>query len=195
MPQVFAGQRVTAALLSLNYALADIGAVTVTAASLTDLTASFTVPAGDAAAGNIYEVEAWGNGTWGSTAQTLTFQTVFGNNNTFAGAVTLGTNYMAVSTAFRWHVTCRVICLTTGAGGTWTSELHGQCSVNNANLLTSGSSSANATSGFTACESSGSVTLDTTIAQGLKIQAAWGATTGAPTITKRAAIQRKLGIG
>src|SRR5262249_46041733 len=114
MPLINAGQRVTAAALSLNYSAADIGVVTVTQATLNDLTGTFTVPAGDSAVGNMYEIEAHGNGTSGSTVQALTFQTVFAGINTFAGAVTIAGNQLPASQAFRWRVVCRVICLTTG---------------------------------------------------------------------------------
>lgn len=193
MPQIYAGQRVTAALLSTTYSIADNGAVTVTQASATDLTGTYTVPANDAVTDNEYEVEAWGNGTWGSTAQSLTFQIVFGGNT--MASFPLGANYMATSTAFRWWVSGRVHCQTAGASGVFTSLLRGIVSISGSSLLTSGGSSANATNAEVNCESTGTTSIDTTAAQGLKIQALWASTTGAPTITKRRAIQRKLGIG
>lgn len=192
MPLIYAGQRVTANELSLNYTASDIGVVTVTASSLTDLTASFTVPANDSAVGNLYDIEAWGNGVQGSTLQTLTFQVVYGGNN--MSTFTIGsTAWSSTSQAFRWHMTARVICLSTGPTGSFQSLIFGELSAFGSNLIPSNSS--NITGAFISCESSSSTTIDTTSAQGLKLQCNWGSTTGAPTITKRVAIQRKLGLG
>lgn len=191
MPLTNAGQRITAGLLSTNYAASDIGAVTVTAASLTDLTGTFTVPANDSQVANIYEIECWGNGTWGSSTQALTIQPVFAGQQ--VTSFILGANYMTSSTNFRFRFSAKVICLSTGSSGTFSSLLVGECSVFGTSLLPG--TGANATGGMVSCESSGTYTVDTTASQGLKIQAQWASTTGAPTITKRAAIQRKLGIG
>jgi hypothetical protein len=192
MPLIYAGQRVTASTLALNYAASDIGAVTVTQATLTDLTGTFTVPANDSAAGNIYEIEAWGNGTWGGagTTQNLTFQAVFGGSN--MTSLTLDNSFLVAGELFRFRVSTRVVCLTTGVTGTFQSLLHGEMSKSAANLL---GSAAYKSGSFVSCESSGTTTIDTTAGQGLKLQANWAATTGAPTITKRVAIQRKLGLG
>jgi hypothetical protein len=190
MPLVYSGQRVTSGVLSLNYSASDIGAVTVTAATLTDLTATFSVPANDAVAGNMYEIEAWGNGTQGSTAQGLTFQPVFATQ-VLSPAPQIGTVILPISQIFRWRCVIRVICLTTGVTGTFSSLVFGEISAN-ANPL---NYTTDATTGFTECESTGTYTVDTTAAQGLKLQAVWASVTGAPTVTKRIAIQRKLGIG
>lgn len=195
MPLVSAGQRITAGLLAANYAASDIGAVTVTQAALTDLTATFTVPAGDAVVGNIYEIEAWGNGVWGSTQQQLNFQNTFAGTADGGGLTTIAANQLPISTAFRFRVLCRVICLTTGVSGTFSTMQHGELTSTSGTTIATVTNSNQATIAWAACDSSGTITADTTSAQGLKIQAFWGSTTGAPTITKRIAIQRKLGIG
>src|SRR5215472_15116452 len=105
----------------LNLGLNGLGAtfpgLTVTAASLSNL-ATATVPGGDPKTGAVYELEAWGSGTQGSTLQTLEFSASLGG--TAMLNVTMGTtNWDAISKAFTWRVTARVICLTTGATGTW----------------------------------------------------------------------------
>jgi hypothetical protein len=193
VPNTPAGARITGTLLSLNYKNADIGAVTVTQNVLTSLTGSFTVPGGDALVGNEYEIEAWGDATWGSTVQALTFQgglgaVLLGNPLTFAQGV------FPTNQAVRWRCKLSVICLTLGATGTWSSKCEATLSANNTALTITNGGTTTTISGV-ACEASGTETVDTTAAQGLVLQASWAATTGAPTITKRVAMQRKLGVG
>jgi len=105
--------------------------------------------------------------------------------------ITMGTtNWDAISKAFTWRVTARVICLTTGATGTWQNYL----TVN----LTENSSSAgiapgndNTGTAFN-CNAAATYTVDTTSSQSFAIQAAWGATTGSPTLTSRVALFRRI---
>ena len=164
---------------------------TVTAASLTNL-AQGTYTGGDAVTGAIYETEVWGSGTQGSTQQTLQFAVVWGG--TTMSSVTLGALYMSIGLTFRWRAAARVICRSTGAGATWTSLLTGELSANTNTLLTSGSSSANATNGFIHCESlaDGTTTMDSTVNQTLGVSAAWGSTTGAPTLTSQVALFKRI---
>ena len=162
---------------------------TVTAASLNNL-AAYTIPAGAATANAVYEVEVWGNGTWGSTGQTLQLAVLLGGNT--MSSVTLGTQFMATSAAFRFRVAVRAVCQTTGAGGTWSSMISGEVSVFGANLLAAGGASANASNGFCSCESTGTTTVDTTVNEDLGLSAAWGSTTGSPTLTSRVAIAKRI---
>lgn len=162
---------------------------TVTQAALTTL-ASATYPANDATVGAVYELEVNGNGVWGSTQQSLQLAVVFAGNT--MSTITLGANYMAAGLNFRWKARCRIICTNTGAGGTWKSEIEGHCSVTGTSLLTSGASSNNPTNSFFSCESSGSTAVDTTANQTLALQAAWNSTTGAPTLTSRVAMFKRI---
>jgi hypothetical protein len=189
MPNTPAGARITGTMLSLNYKNADIGSVTVTAATPTDLTGTFSIPGGDALVGNEYEVEAWGNGIQGATPQILTFQGVFAGQNLVT--VQIGTNVLPASLIFRWHIHIRMICLSIGATGTFQSLNFGEISTFNQQLNYSG----NPSTGFAECEATGNYVVDTTASQGLKLQASWAATTSAPTITKTIAMQRKIGVG
>jgi hypothetical protein len=191
LPNVPAGSRITGTMLSLYQNFADIGTVTVTAATLTDLTGTFTIPGGDALVGNMYEIEAWGNGVWGSTQQALTLQGALGNQ--LVQSVQLGANLWNASLAFRWRLSFKVICLSLGTTGTFQSILSGEASVFGTTLLSG--NTANNSIGFVECDSSGSYTVDTTADQAMKIQASWASTTGAPTISKRIAFQRKMGVG
>jgi hypothetical protein len=157
--------------------------------------ASWTIPANDAAVGAVYEIEIWGNGTWSNTntaVGAMGLQVVFGGNN-MPATVTLGGAYMLLSSAFRFRLVGRVICVTTGAGGTWTSLLYGECSIFiGGSLLSSGASSANATNGFVACESTTTTPVDTTVNQVLGVSAAWGSATANGTITSRVAIAKRI---
>lgn len=162
---------------------------TVTGTSPANLAAG-SYQGGDAGAGSVYDLELWGNGTWGSTAQTLTMSVSFGG--TTMSTVTLGTGFMNVSLIFRFRVLARVVCHTTGVSGTWSSLIHGNVSLFNGNLLTSGASSNNPTNSFVSCESTSTTTKDTTASQTLALQASWGSTTGAPTITSQAAFFRRI---
>jgi hypothetical protein len=160
---------------------------TVTAASLQNL-AQGTIPGGDAAVGSIYETEVWGNGVWGSTAQTLQFAVILGG--TTMTNLQLGNSFFTVSTIFRFHVTARAICQTTGATGTWSSLLFGEISAFGVNLLPT--ASGQATGAFTTCESTGTTTQDTTASNTIGLSCAWGATTGGPTITSQVAIFKRI---
>ena len=169
--------------------LATFPNTTVTAASLTTLATSSTIYlANDAQAGSVYELEVTGNGVWGSTQQTLEFAVVFGGNT--MSNITIGLTQFSASQAFRWKARARVICHTTGATGTWTSEIDGVVSVFNANIL--GGIGANGTAPFTSSESTTTTTIDTTANQVLSLSAKWGSVTGAPTLTSRVVLARKV---
>jgi hypothetical protein len=107
----------------------------------------------------------------------------------------VGSTFMANATPFRWRMRARVVCLSVGSTGTFSSLINGEISVAGADLTLSGGSSANATGAFVQCDAAGTYTVDTTQSQGLKIQAGWSGTTGAPVLTKRVAMQRKIGVG
>ncbi len=167
--------------------LATFPNTVVTAASLTNI-ASATYPAGDAEVGSIYDLEVWGNGSQGSTNQTLEFSVALGGaamQNFTIGAGMFGTTGLA----FRWHMTARVICVTTGASGTWKSLIFGELS-GTGNLIPSNSS--NPTGAFIQCEQTSTTTKDTTVNQTLSLQCAWGATTGGPSITSRISMFKRI---
>jgi hypothetical protein len=154
---------------------------TVTQATLNTL-ASATYPGNDADAGAVYELEVNGNGTQGSTAQSLQVATVFGGNT--MATFTWGSGFVPASQAFRWKVTIRVFCHTTGSGGTWSSEITGVADQFGTNITNSVAA--------VSCESSGTTAVSTTSNQTLALQAAWGSTTGAPTLTSRVALFKRI---
>lgn len=151
--------------------------------------AAWAIPANDAIAGAVYETEVWGNGTTGPTNQTLNFTVVLGGTN-MAG-VTIGTSFFATANlAFRWHMTVRVICHTTGTTGTWTSLISGEISAYNVNLIGQGGSQN--TAGMVSCESTGTTTKDTTVANNVGLSASWGAGSSGETVTSQVAIAKRL---
>lgn len=161
--------------------------IAVTGTSLAAL-ASMTIPAGDAVGGAVYDIEVWGSGTAG-TNMLLTFAVVLGGST--MSSVQLGANFMAAATSFRWRAVARVVCHTTGAGGTWSSLVFGDISINGTTLLTSGGASVNATNSFVSCEIATTTPADTTVAQTLSLSASWSGTTGPPGLTSRVAIPRR----
>jgi hypothetical protein len=164
---------------------------TATAASLTSL-ASWTVPAGDAAIGAVYEIEIWGSGQQGSTKQALGLQVVLGGNN--LASVTFGAGaFQTASNLFRFRIVGRGICHTTGAGGTWTSYINAQVSDLDGGAGSNPISAGNQNfATATSCESTTTQAIDTTAAITLGVSAAWGSVTGAPTLTSRVAIAKRI---
>jgi hypothetical protein len=156
---------------------------TVTAASLTNL-AGGTYKGTDADVGAIYETQVWGNGQGASIGnrQTLQFATILGG--TTMANFTFGTTALPDTSAiFRFLAIARVICLTTGPTGTWQSSIFVQLNQFNANLAVGNQ---NTLTGFS-CESTTTTVKDTTADMNVGVSCAWGATTGAPTITSQVA--------
>lgn len=179
MPLVYAGQRVTADIESSDYTIGDVTTFAVTAASMTQLSQQFTVPAGDANVATMYRVTCWGNGTWGSTAQNLTMQMTFAGTG-FGITPTIASGAFSGSAAFRWNTVMILICQTTGTLGTWHGSFWG-CLTQTANNINPGTASQN-TVPFVGGPSA-SVSQDTTVANALVLECAWASTTGGPTIT------------
>ncbi len=166
-----------------GYQLALITAVTVTAATLTTLR-SGTILNGDAEAGAIYALVASGDGTFGSTAASnaLTFQLSLGPTPVSLGSLVVGSTFTNISTGFRWKIYMEAVCVAPGAGATWFGSVFGNISITGANLLPA--IGANASMGFDAGVAA-SQTVPSNANAVMALQAAWAATTGAPTITSR----------
>lgn len=170
---------------------ADTGTQTVTAASATALSATYTIPANDANVGTVYRLTAWGNGTWGSTAQNLAFGIGFPSTTVFGSNSAIGAGFSNISLAFRWNCTLWVMCLQTGGSGSW----NGSCRLDisqNPNAVVPGTAANNTTGA--ACGPSSNVTQDTTVDNALSMLGWWGSTTGAPTITCHGTFVERLGF-
>lgn len=170
---------------------ASFPSTAVTAATLTTI-ASFTIPANDAVANAIYELEATGTFTWGSTQQTLQFAVAFGGNaySTF----TLTANAFQASQSGRWQVQGRLYCKQPGGAGVgaWQTGISGIFSCNGTAGL---NGSFNTTGASVAAHSNDGSTVDavdSTVAETFALQCAWGSTTGSPSITSRISIPKRL---
>ena len=185
-----AGSRLTTALINHMYANADSVTTTVTAASLTDLSNIYTIPASDAAAGTAYRLSAFGNGTWGSTAQTLQFAACLAGSAVGSNPPTIGSSAFSTSTAFRWDAQILLICATSGSTGTWYARINGSLSAYNTTLLPNTGSQCTLAFSYS---NTTAVTQDTTVANTLSVRAAWGSTTGSPTLTCHGTTFERLG--
>lgn len=164
---------------------------TVTGATFGNL-ASWNIPAGDAIVNAVYEIDVWGSGTTGAaTATGPTFAVFLGGNE--MSNVPFGTSWFGAQAggqSFRWRVVGRVINHTIGASGTWSSYIHADLSENGNNLL--GNNGTQMTGCAFSCEIASTTTVDTTVTQALGISAEWSTTTGAPTMTSRVAIAKRI---
>lgn len=166
--------------------LADFTTHTVTAATSTQLSTAFSVPASDAEVGAVYELEAYGNGTQGSTAQSLSFTHNFGGTDRVTTLIQSA--FAGVNGPFAWRVVLRAACVTTGTSGTWQVLMYGFVSLNGG-LGVGGSN----TPAFVQTTGSGAtITLSTTVSEALQVNALWGSTTGAPTLTCRSTQFRRV---
>jgi len=156
----------------------DVSPVTVTAAVATRVTKSWTIPA-TAAAGSVWRITAWGAGTQGSSAQTLSMW-LFAQGNQEAGAGYANT-FAGTSTAFGWRATGWYQVTSPGASGTaqYTWDVQ---------VRAAGASSSTSLLGWT-----NGVTVNTTASGSIYLMAGWGATTGAPTITCDGSMLESLG--
>lgn len=161
--------------------LASFPNITVTAASLTQFSGNFAIPANDMVAGATYELKVHGAGTQGSTAQGLAMAAMV------AGAAVgqtpqSGAGFAAASQFFTWDAIATLVCHTTGSSGTCQTSLvftlTQPAAASNSETISAGTSADSA--------------INTTIANNFAIGAKWGSTTGAPTMTSDFASFRRV---
>lgn len=148
---------------------------TVTQATATAITANWSFPGGDANAGTMYRITAFGYGTWGSTAQNLSVET--GLNGSAARTETVASSLFPINTAFEWNAVYTLFVTSTGVGGScWlicTFTISAVGGSHGAQQLT-----------FVVGSHSGlPETLNTTVANTMQLMMSWASTTGAPTVT------------
>jgi hypothetical protein len=158
----------------------DVTTITSTFAAFTRITNSWPVPADDARTGTTYRLSAWGTGTQGSTAQTLSFElTAFGVT---AAGTGFPATFAGAGLAFGWNVTGTVQVTATGAG---TATIQYNYTVT---IKAAGASASSVLSGF------GSTSAGTTTtAENLFFSVQWGSATGAPTITCEGSVFERAG--
>jgi hypothetical protein len=165
--------------LNQYYGYADTNVTTVTQAALNNLSSVYTIPAGEAAyAGAAYELECGGYGTWGSTQQTLKFVAYLGAAVGSGSSGGIAAAAFAASAAFSWRARVDLTC--EDGVSLWRVSMDAvvQQTTNFALPGTAADNSVPVVTGPT-----GSLTADVSDAQAVALQAEWGSTTGAPTIT------------
>jgi hypothetical protein len=183
MPLTVAGQKITASLLSLDYAQADANSHTQATASYVDISSAYTVPAGDALVGTCYRITCAGTGTWGSTQQDMGINQLFGPSGNISHLA------FSASAAFNWSAVCTWVIVTTGVSGT----VNGWFDVTATETASVPDGLGAATNTLTVTRSASGTTYDTTAAQVLALQTRWASTTGSPTMTCTTTTFEKLG--
>lgn len=189
MPLQQAGQPISAATINRQYTLADANNSTVSGTAYANLCTAYTIPGSDAAQFTAYRLSCWGTAAWGGTPQKLQLAMVL------AGTA-IGTQQLIASTAFsasatiNWRLALTLMCVSTGASGTWSAELSGIFS-QTANNLLPGTAADNTVP--VAAVTATDVTQDTTAANSVVIQAKWVTTTG-PSITATNTMFERLAV-
>jgi hypothetical protein len=139
--------------------------------------AALTIPAGDAVAGAVYRIKAWGVASVTGTP-TLTLRSRLGGvAGTALGSSGARTASSGVSNR-SWQVTVDLTCLTTGASGTWfASHITYEA-------VTLSASPPFASPGLI-LDGTSSVTVDSTVSEDLVITATWGTASASNTLTCR----------
>jgi hypothetical protein len=134
--------------------------------------ATLTIPANDAVAGAVYEIEAWGIGSVTGTPTFQFFARLGGSTGTQIGTSGSRTASSGI-TNHPWRVRAILTCLTTGVSGTWTGNIivHDTISV-------AGSAPLTVTSWE---DGTASFTLDTTASKDFVITIKWGTASSSNT--------------
>jgi len=171
--------------LNQYYGMADSNLTTVTAAAQANLSTPYTIPAGEADyAGASYELSCGGIGTWGSTQQLLDFQVLVG---TSVITLVVAAAALSASAGFYWRCLMELECAD-GLSGWW-ATLSGSLSVSGAALNPgTAADQAVALAAANSTVHTASVASPITVA----LQAKWGSTTGAPSISNYRTSFRKV---
>jgi len=186
---IVAGNDLTPAVLNQYYGYADTTSTTVTAATATRLTTSYSIPASEpAAAESAYEILFGGSGTWGSTQQLIGFQLHLQAVSVVAN-VSIAATAFSASAGFRFAGRALLVCDSTGATGGFYGALDITLT-QTANAVLPGTTADNTVA--IADANAAAATIDTTSAMAAIVTAGWAGTTGAPTITNRHTVFRKV---
>jgi hypothetical protein len=143
----------------------DESTVTNTAnTSFAALSNVWSVPANDGQTGTAYRLTVAGSGTWGATAEQLSFQ-VGGMGAGGMGAVTIGSSVFPINTPFAWKVVCEVVLASPTVAR---CTINGVLSVNNGNAIVNSNAATNSTVPFTSWQSP--ITVVTNVNTNLTLQ-------------------------
>jgi len=171
---------------TVSLSQSDVTSYTVTAASFTQASRTWPIPAYDGKIGTVYRLTTAGNGRQGSTQETFSAQAaVFGTTAVPRGFVSA---IVGASGTFAWRSVIEVEILSTGSSG---SAL-----VTTTFYMSQGTTGAGASSASNSSVCVGTQTItgiNTTSATTLGLQLEWGATTGSPTATSTRSLFERLG--
>ena len=182
-PLIVAGQILQAGQglgqLSQYYGYADGNATTVTASTATNLSTSYTIPAGEPYANAAYELTCAGYGTWASSGpQALTLSPFLGSGTITGTARVIAAAAFSTSAAFQWSALIELTC-TDGVSG-WQASWRGAVA-ETANALNPGTAADNSVALAGATTASYTAAVSSALSVALKAQ--WASTTGGPTLT------------
>lgn len=150
------------------------------------LTASWSIPAGDAAAGSVYEIEVPFNGTF--ETQTLGFKPYLnGSAPATSGGDTIGGAFFTSGQGFAGTVKLRMQVITAGASGTVNFFVTGGLGVNAAR-----SSGSNTNDAFLSSQATGAA-FNTTVANTIAVASAWGGSASGQAVTGRGSTLTRKG--
>ena len=133
---------------------------------------SISIPANDITSSGVYRLNCAVQGSWGTTATSLTLTAMLGG--TSLGGITIDSTVFSTSVPFRIAAHGEFICTAAGSAGAATGALEGSINQTGHNLIPG--TVANNTCPF--CASAGSILLNTQNANTLLIQASWSGAFG-----------------
>lgn len=160
----------------------DTTTVTFTSASDIAITTLWNIPANDVGGETVYDLYAWGHGTWGATAQNMQVDGWL-NGTAFTGAPVLDATTFNVNELFNFEIHLKIMFTLNGASGTFKWVLK----------VVASSNAHGTQNGYTMIRRGTGVSCNTTVLNQLQLAAAWGATTGSPTATCEGSIFQRLG--
>lgn len=183
------GEVVTATLVNtelrdqfqaLRNAVNSSASTTVANTTTETVVAVYSIPAAQAAVGSVYRVSGIGNVSFLASAQLTWRLRMGGVAGTLLGTIGPTSASGTGQTDKEFNVRGNVVCLTTGASGTWFADFHEL-----RNWTQTGSVGEVQLAG-----SNGAITRDTTVANDLVITAQWAAASASNTLAARQLVER-----
>lgn len=164
----------------------DSTTFTATTAAVRQLSASWDLPANDAAANTIYRLTVWGNGAQGSSANNASWSVTIGaggNGVSSVQIITLGVAGSAwtASVTANFRLVVELQCTSAGVSGNFNAD--GEF------LLTNNSTAAAI---YAAALVDNGNTVDTTVDHKIQFNWQWASTTSGPTISSYGSILERI---
>lgn len=161
----------------------DTSTVTFNTASEIPITNAWNIEANDVGGETVYDLWAWGNGTWGSTVQNMKYDIALNGVVFTANPTLLDASTFTASEAFNFEIHARIMFTLNGAGGSFKWFFK----------IVASSNSHTQQNGYTAIRRGTGVACNTTVLNQLSLVAGWGSVTGSPTATCEGSVFQRLG--